>query len=358
MSEKRAHLPWIDLLRVIAIIGVVLCHCTENIYRFKMDDIVQLSSKSRAFFFTSFCLGRLSVPLFLLISGMLLLAKQFDKEGIKRFYKHNWLHLAICSIIWFTIYELNEIYFFNVSMTPLQFIEGMVFIREIRMPQGWYMPMLLGAYLFVPFIACSFEKYDNKVFIGPLLVLSIYAFCYTPFSITQRVYDPKTNLKLMFTMGSSAIGYVLYMIYGQLLRKGLLKKIRTHFIVIISMFSFIFLVLFQEWAYQNNYVYNVWYDNFLVLITAIFIFEAFSRIQKIPLYRFVKLLSKYSFSIYLIHYLVLWRIIKVIVSLSLSKPLTVMILTASTFIISFITCCIISKIPKVGYYILYIRKKK
>ena len=227
-------------MRVFAIFGVVLCHCTENIYNFKLDDIAQLSSKSRLFFFASFCLGRLSVPIFLLISGALLFAKQYDAEGIKRFYKNSWLHLAICTIIWIAIYELNNIIYFQVSTTPLQFIEGLFLVREIRMPQGWYMPMILGAYLFVPFIACSFEKYSNRVFVLPLIVLTIYAFCYSPFYITQRIYDPKTNLRLMFTMGTTAFAYLLYMIYGQLVRRGLLKNVATVYIVIISMVSFVF----------------------------------------------------------------------------------------------------------------------
>ena len=355
MSEKKTHFPWIDLLRVFAIVGVVLCHCTENIYHFKMDDIVQLSSQSRMFFFTSFCLGRLSVPLFLLISGMLLLAKQYDREGITRFYKRNWLQLVICSIIWCAIYELNEIFYFHASITPLQFIEGLFFIREIRMPQGWYLPMILGAYLLVPFVASLFGKYNTKVVVVPLLVLSIYAFCYTPFNIIQRIHDPKTNLKLMFTMGSSAIAYMLYMVYGQIVRRGYLKRIRTFIIVILSIGSFVSLVLFQEWVYQGNYAYNVWYDNILVLITAVCVFETFSRIRKIPLYQFVKFISKYSFSIYLVHYLVLWRILEKIISLSLSKPLTVIMLTVSTLVISFIISYIISKIPKVGNFILYIK---
>ena len=358
MTAKNARLPWIDLLRAIAIVGVVLCHCTENIYHFRLDDLIQLSSQSRIFFFTSFCLGRLSVPIFLFISGTLLLAKGYDTERIKRFYRHSWLHLAICTIIWFAIYELNEMYFFGVTITPLQFVEGLVFVREIRMPHGWYMPMILGAYLLIPFIACAFEKYNKKEFVLPLIILTIYAFCYVPFYISQRVYDPKTNLKLMFTMGSSAIGYMLYMVYGQLLRRGLIKKIRTCVVILLSIVFFVSLVLFQEWAYQNNYVYNVWYDNILVLITAMFVYEAISRIRKIPLYKFVGLISKFSFSVYLVHYLVLWRILKLITSLSLSKPLTVILLTASTFTISFIVCFVISIIPKVGNYIFYIREIK
>ena len=81
-----------DLIRVIAIILVVLCHSLEEAY-FGNDNT---SLQSNLFYILCHSISRLGVPFFLLLTGALLLNKNFERiDEIKKFYKSNLLNLII-----------------------------------------------------------------------------------------------------------------------------------------------------------------------------------------------------------------------------------------------------------------------
>ena len=77
MSRENNRIAGIDTLRAIGILCVVMCHSVEgDIYTLNLEGMNGLSLVSKIFAFTMFSIGRLGVPLFLLISGYLLLDKE------------------------------------------------------------------------------------------------------------------------------------------------------------------------------------------------------------------------------------------------------------------------------------------
>lgn len=77
MNKRNINL---DITRTIAILCVVFCHSVESIYKFNLSFARGLSTISKSFMFISFTMGRLGVPLFLFLSGFLLLQKQINDE--------------------------------------------------------------------------------------------------------------------------------------------------------------------------------------------------------------------------------------------------------------------------------------
>lgn len=66
---------------------MILCHATEGIYKLNIESVTSMSIMSKFTAFTGFTLGRTGVPVFLMISGYLLLDREYDKTRTIRFWK-------------------------------------------------------------------------------------------------------------------------------------------------------------------------------------------------------------------------------------------------------------------------------
>ena len=349
---EYSRLKWVDFVRAAAICFVVLCHATESIYRLALDDIMALSIQSRIFCFVSFTCGRIGVPLFLMISGSLLLTRYYDEQKIKQFWRKKWLHLLICTLIWFAVYDCFILSYRHEPISLLQFINEMFFLSKVKMSHVWYLPSILGIYILLPFVASVLREYNNLV-IFPLIFFTVYSFGFSTFNIFYRCYFPQNPLANQFSTGFSGGIYGLLIIYGYFIRKGAFSKLKTIYITLISLASFIMVVYMQIWSYQKGSVYNVWYDNLFLLSASMGFFELARRMGRIYGYKVIKEISKYSFSIYLTHNIVREVLRTLIIKTSLNKPCQVFLLWLVCFSCSFLISWLISKIPRVGKYILY-----
>ena len=121
MSPKKERIIFLDYLRVFAIISVLLCHSTQAIYVFETDYVKSISAQSKYMLLTLFTCGRMfGVPIFLMITGYLLLGKEYNDEKIVRFWKNSWLHLVICTMIWF-LYGMSRICRLRISSKMYSF---------------------------------------------------------------------------------------------------------------------------------------------------------------------------------------------------------------------------------------------
>ncbi len=98
---------WIDLIRIIAILLVLLCHSVEEgINDLSLCGLSMVGWEDRVFSVAVFTIGRLGVPFFLLISGYLLLDRAYTAKTTILFWKNNWLHLTLCTQFWFILYDI------------------------------------------------------------------------------------------------------------------------------------------------------------------------------------------------------------------------------------------------------------
>ena len=110
----------VDLIRVIAIVGVILLHANNDltsqlasfhILRWWMVDIYQ-------------CVGRMGVPLFLMLSGALLLTPSKKDETLSYFFKKRLTRIGLPFIFWSTIYLLWTLHIENQPLTQNFFIKS------------------------------------------------------------------------------------------------------------------------------------------------------------------------------------------------------------------------------------------
>ena len=87
--ENKLRIGFLDVVRTVAICLVVFNHCVEVVFRnpregifYFMDynTLIHLATKTRISILAGFTLGRLGVPLFLFLTGYLVLLKKFGKK--------------------------------------------------------------------------------------------------------------------------------------------------------------------------------------------------------------------------------------------------------------------------------------
>lgn len=347
---------WIDLARTAAVILVVLNHCTETVYTLTPDFMNRRSVFSRLFALSGFTLGRLGVPLFLMISGFLLLDRTYDPTEICRFWKKNLLHLYICTVLWFTFYDIFLKLVLKRDITITRFFMDILFLKKVDLSHVWYMPVILGFYILIPFAANALSMIHINHLVFPLTITVILSFVLPTVTVMNNILHFMDPFSVQLSSGFSGGNYGCYLVFGYLVKRGGFSRIKNRSLLFSAMFFYCLTVGIQLFAYVNNYKYNIFYANFFLLGTAVPLFELFSRIKKKPLQNSVTKISAYSFGIYLTHnlYIKLGNMY-LLPTIHFPRPVMVPVLCLIISVLSYLTAVLIAKIPKFGRYILYIR---
>lgn len=345
----KSRVEWIDLVRAIAILTVLYCHSIDGIYIIQSVDIISVSLISRLFEFGSLFIGRLGVPFFLMITGYLLLDRVYDNGRVRKFWTKNCKNLIICTIIWCIIYAAS-LHFVTVRAASLNPMEA----GTLLFSHMWYMPMIIGMYLSLPFAANALKDYDNKLISQIALVFTIIAFC-VPFITTLVDMAGIHNITLQISMGFSGGVYGIYMILGYLVKKDTFKFISSKLLATVTIISFIVTLIFQYYAFIRAYHFTLWYEFPFVMLGSFTLFELISRIKKVKAYSFVHVLSKYSFAVFLIHNLFRAPLLPLVILLPVGNIAQVLVLWVLLIVLSYIAAIIVYRIPKFGKFILYMR---
>ena len=143
-APNQVRIPYLDALRCLAILLVIALHVTAPIM--VSPTLAQTNTWLACMVLDP--LVRVGVPLFLMISGCLMLDDPRSRE-ITPFYKKQLPKLLIPLVVW------NGIYFAVAVLTGSQPLSLSVFL-QLLLGQGvkyhmWYIYMLLGIYLICPF---------------------------------------------------------------------------------------------------------------------------------------------------------------------------------------------------------------
>lgn len=354
--KKRVF--YYDVLRSIAILLVVLCHSVESTY----TDILVLSSKSQIFRIVGFTLGRLGVPIFLFLTGALILNKKFDSDDdIKKFYIHNLFPLFITMEIWIVIYSIfNAVLYKNFSIQLL--IRDMLLLRWNNMPHMWYLPTIIGIYVALPFLSRIIKKCSPKLLMIPLIISCIAHFVIPTINIFGQIFcfENASFVLDTFFLGSC---YGIYVIIGYYLSNGVLEKIKTGYLIMGLSITFLITVWIQYYSINTVFIYNVWYDFVPLLICSIFLYEFIRRIfvnNKSILYNNevirngIIILSRSSLAVFFFHEIFL-MIYSEYFSLNLSKPFIVIMMFISSFLSSIFVIKICSKSKFIKNHVLLIK---
>ena len=343
MIKSNRRIYWFDLLKILACLMIITNHTIDYLLQY-----AGYNNFTVLFYAACLSLCKIGVPLFIMITGCLLLKKESNYREILGRIKRVLFPLIVVSLIYyFSDNNLN----WNGG---LNFIKTF-FERPIR-TYLWYLYMLIGLYLITPFLqkmikSFSQDSYRNLIIIclvipGILSILNIY------FNLS---FSPKF-LDVLFPVA------IVYYISGLYLStvKLTVKYRNLAFISLIMMIIFLTLSIYIPYLQSDMIVYKMLdYTNLLVALSSFSVYYLFryyferktisERSEKV-----IVNISLVTFGIYLIHNLISYRIYLSNIMqwiFNLNCYLGVISLILACFIVSGLITYILRKIPVIKNYL-------
>lgn len=293
-KEAKQHLDWASLCRVLAIYGVVLLHsCGAYFYKF---GTIPLSDWLSANLLDS--LVRSSVPLFVMLSGALLLkpgAHRAPPAAISSLARRV-SKVLLPLITWSAIYLLFLSY--NSGNSPVNWLSV---LRWPAMYHLWFVYMIIGLYLLLPVFQILFEAIRNR------RDLQWYLLCVWLVITCVPVYWPLPILAIM--QQTSLLSYGGYFLFGAVIASSPPDRISTTIWLLIFLVS-VFVTFGLTWSFSEQagkpvetaYIY--FSPN--VFVSAVAAFTLITRV-KVPqsAAKVLQWVGDRSFLIYFVHIMAL-----------------------------------------------------
>ena len=348
MSTQQRFV-FLDRIRAVAIICVVINHAFEIVCPMSVEHLGELHLKARTYYIAGFTFGRMGVTLFLLITGYLLLSREYTEIGVSQFYKHNFLPLLIVWEIWILIYQIFLSVFNSKSFDFILYLSRAFLLKHAGLPHTWYMPMILGIYLFIPFVSRGLRIISTKCLLSLLLLVFIHYFI-TPFIPKLFSSISSGQLDLSFSGGS----YGFYLLLGYTLARyrskidlWLSKSISSLILMSLLFFAYGVTVLVQLYAFSRLDGYAVWYNFFTMPIIGVSLFLLLIKIDIPSLQWIENNISICSFGIFLIHEPILFMLNRYL-KLWNNNSIKTVVLFIFTFSISYCLVRVSTLIPRLS----------
>jgi len=337
-KTNKNKLLWPDIIRIISVFLVIVIHASAT----EVLSWKQVKTPDWIIGNIYDSLARISVPLFIMLSGSLLIHK---KDNLKTFFKKRVKRILLPWMFWGTILLfVNNFAQLSNLLTGkvLNFNDFKILLMENFLSGFWFMPMIVGIYLTTPIIkkfAVNATKKELKYFLSIWFVLaSLLPTAHNLFNLNISFIIPNWFAYLGYFVG----GYCI--VHRSKISENHLWQSKLIFItsLIFTIFGTYFL------SAKNNqfvgYLYEYLSVNVLLMSFSSFIL-LFNYFEKIKLNNkttsYIHLISKYSFGILLSH-------IVLIKYLNL-PPYPLLTIPLSTLIIFFISFSLISILKKVSF---------
>lgn len=324
--NKFSRIYSFDFLRAISTIAIITIHVSDGVFWGTSDFSFQ-------WWYGIIIQGivRIALPIFFMLSGALILNGK--DEDILSFYKKKVIRvvvpLFVYSYIYIIIYNYKGSIFHNYNIIKAFFdiIKGPVFYHL------WFVYSILGIYIIAPFIKVMIKNLSDKLLTFLILILIIIRIA--------KTYLPIFNLYL----GIDNIvfdNWILYFILGYLLCKKYIIEKRKY-IYLLGVISYIMTIIIQRFIPKANSNIYDFAPTMIFMSSAIFLLFN-NDINYIKENKYIKVISNYSYSIYLIHAFVLAYIVSDSIgigALTVNPVIGTMLTVSITLIISIVIALII-----------------
>lgn len=283
---------WITNIRAIACILIVLLHVIDGWLRPNGIVLEQYSCRWWLDNVLIQLIVTIGVPIFIMISGALLLNPEKDLT-FKKYIKYI-VRILLLILIFGLLYSfIEEIVTNKIYDIPKQIgISIMNVFEQKTWNVLWYLYMLVGLYILTPVLKSFVKSTDNKTYIFILICLFICG------SIVPTLnYILNTEITNFYLGG---LIYIFYYLAGYFIayRCDKIKNSFVYIMLAVGILGDLALLIFKNSYYENS-LYNINTISF-VAINSMVIFYLFSKSNKKES-KILHPISKYSLGIYLVH---------------------------------------------------------
>lgn len=345
MEKKSGKKIYLEVLRCVALLCVIAVHVAAI-------PIQNWETNPGTWYFVypvTYAVGCLGVPLFLMISGSLLLDPQ-KNISLEKLYKKMIPRILLPLLFFGYCFALMEIFFDTHTIKVSMFVEGLVHVlNKTSWEHLWYLYLLIGIYLLLPIIRVLLNKITDKQLEYLMGVLFFLAFVIPTVNKVLGTTISLEEPKPLCHITSFIMGYVVSRYHTS----ERFKK----YLYLSGSVSFAILLIFELFAGKisyESYKMLVGYDCIFIFAVGSMIFllfhdkkDAIEKIITIPGGKIILSLAECSFGIYLIHPVIMNILYKV---MGWQPVMFNPVISIPAFCIAFIVPChiavwIMKKIP-------------
>jgi len=350
MQSNRKNIEWIDSLRVIATIGVIMIHEATPVV--KMSYGGNMGNWWTGNIFDSAV--RFAVPLFLMLSGATMLGREYD---LKTFYKKRFVRVLLPFLFWMLVYWVYRWMVLPASHQPHTSSSVLLWAVKLLGNEGiskhfWYVYMILFFYLLFPWIGKGVRSLKNREVFWLIIGWALLSFSSRKLSVNFYSWTDHYPAKLL-----GYCQYSGYLVVGYYLSKFRITTTKQRLIAgalfVISIAFAAVATFYYSWQSHrlDESMYGYVTFNTMLQTTSLFLLVKDTSVRNKVLLAIQQFISKYSYGVYLSHIMVIGVLFQYDIFWTIGHPAwTLPVLTLLTLAISLLIVFLLRQLPY-GKYI-------
>ena len=374
ISDNR--IVWLDVIRCVAMIMVIGVHCIDPFYISPTMRAIPEYTHWAAIYGS---LLRPSVPLFVMMTGLLLLPVK--KQPLGKFYKKRIYRVLFPFLIWSVLYSMfpwvtgvlglpkeiiGDFFCYTQGQESQSLIDSLKDVAMIpfnfshKENHMWYIYLLIGLYLYMPFFSAWIENADRKTKRAFILIWIISLFIpylkeYVANCLFERSgYVFGTDTWNEFGLFYYFAGFNGYLLLGHYVKKGNDWSLMKTFILCILMFAVGYYITYTGFSTtasnpnatetEMELFFTFCSPNVLLMTLATFLLLQKVVITNSTVIKVLANMTQCGFGIYMVHYFVVGPFFLLIGPSSLPIPLQVPLMAICIFLCSWAFTALIYKL--------------
>ncbi|MGD0203470.1 MAG: acyltransferase family protein [Candidatus Bathyarchaeia archaeon] len=300
LNQLRGRAVPVDLIRTVAIVIVILLHASNDLTIQQMNQF-EIIRWTTVDIYQS--IGRIGVPLFVMLTGALLLQPS-KNESLSVFFKKRWARIGLPWIFWGGAYFAWDFLVEHQAFTSSAIIQGLL---NGPYYQFWYLYMLVGLYLLTPILRIFIAHADQTI-IKYFVILWFLGVAIIPVFGLLTTYQLSSDV---FTI----TGYVGYFVLGTYLLTVQIRRLTLSIFMIlgIALTAISTYVLAATVGGGEMYFFQGYFSPTLIL-ASVMVFLLLLTIQPPSVQKvtrpstgnkLIKVISENSLALFLFHVMIL-----------------------------------------------------